>query len=223
MLSEMGSPPRGRGKVPRSMIFQSRSRITPAWAGKRLHHGLCIRCPWDHPRVGGEKSFIYPFPSFCLGSPPRGRGKGRKSTRANMGIRITPAWAGKSECRNAEYPFRRDHPRVGGEKLHGLVFHSFLLGSPPRGRGKVPICSMQLVLPGITPAWAGKRRSPCRCRYSAGDHPRVGGEKAFAVSVPIFSGGSPPRGRGKVDDFAFRGLAHRITPAWAGKSRSILP
>ena len=49
---------------------------------------------------------------------------------------ITPAWAGKSTQVGGTEVILKDHPRVGGEKgssIHGLLF---MLGSPPRGRGK---------------------------------------------------------------------------------------
>ena len=46
----------------------------------------------------------------------------------------------------------------------------------------------------------------------------MGGEKSCcSLSFPR-GGGSPPRGRGKVDDPEGGDLVHRITPAWAGKS-----
>ena len=51
------------------------------------------------------------------------------------------------------------------------------------------------------------------------DHPRVGGEKFSTVFVGFLLPGSPPRGRGKVEDMRKAGLNPRITPAWAGKSR----
>ena len=54
-----------------------------------------------------------------LGSPPRGRGKGKDYATAETMQGITPAWAGKScpaRCRSQSCG---DHPRVGGEKLSG--------------------------------------------------------------------------------------------------------
>ena len=92
----------------------------------------------------------------------------------------------------------RDHPRVGGEKLSLFRFIAFLLGSPPRGRGKA-LPGRQLAEPrGITPAQAGKRLfcppRPLFCR----DHPRMGGEKDLVTKYAREMQGSPPHGRGKV-------------------------
>ena len=69
---------------------------------------------------------------------------------------ITPARAGKRISLSREPSMRRDHPRVGGEKLSCCVSTLAGKGSPPRGRGKVPrfvACAGRI---GITPAWAGK-------------------------------------------------------------------
>ena len=74
------------------------------------------------------------------------------------------------------------------------------MGSPPRGRGK-----------GSYRADPGDQR---------GDHPRVGGEKAFFSGKFDETKGSPPRGRGKAKTVVLNCPSVRITPAWAGKSRT---
>ena len=52
----------------------------------------------------------------------------------------------------------------------------------------------------------------------AWDHPRVGGEKEKKGVKQCGMTGSPPRGRGKVENALLLNLLDRITPAWAGKS-----
>ena len=79
LLRIQGSPPRMRGKLPflrfRSLTF----RITPAYAGKTCYaHALCPPS-WDHPRVCGENPGLRPPPPAVVGSPPRMRGKRRRS------------------------------------------------------------------------------------------------------------------------------------------------
>ena len=116
-LVQIGSPPRGRGKVTRLYALADLEGITPAWAGKRLLSGHVFHGEWDHPRVGGEKISA---PSFCpgtFGSPPRGRGKAERKETAMMLSRITPAWAGKSVTLQRIKKPPGDHPRVGGEKV----------------------------------------------------------------------------------------------------------
>ena len=73
--TEIGSPPRGRGKVKGERKNNVCVGITPAWAGKSAEDEHPQADYGDHPRVGGEK-FIAVFPSDQFqGSPPRGRGK----------------------------------------------------------------------------------------------------------------------------------------------------
>ena len=74
-LPPWGSPPRMRGK-----------------AGSRSASGSACR---DHPRVCGEKQRKW-MPRICTkGSPPRMRGKGIEQSNCRVGMRITPAYAGK--------------------------------------------------------------------------------------------------------------------------------
>ena len=77
---------------------------------------------------------------------------------------------------------------------------------------------MRRVLPGITPAWAGKRVRFPSSASSWRDHPRVGGEKLLSKWGQGWPLGSPPRGRGKDKLVSADGLRFWITPAWAGKS-----
>ena len=133
----LGSPPHRRGKVRPSSKTATPTRITPAWAGKRLLLLEFLLLYRDHPRMGGEKPPIHSWLS--------------------VGTGITPAWAGKRRCTRLDAGHRRDHPRVGGEKEPYSVFRLSQQGSPPHRRGKV---SVMLSIPahiGITPAWAGKR------------------------------------------------------------------
>ena len=152
-----GSPPRGRGKVVGSEELPGVRGITPAWAGKS---GICLlgyNAGGDHPRVGGEKFQLRSVRRSYLGSPPRGRGKAFQGQLLQAVEGITPAWAGKRSRPPARRPFSWDHPRVGGEKPLVHLHDGAGQGSPPRGRGKVPLKLIHRVYQRITPAWAGKR------------------------------------------------------------------
>ena len=70
---------------------------------------------------------------------------------------ITPAWAGKRYIELDALINNGDHPRVGGEKQKNWKIYSVLIGSPPRGRGKVYPALPLYAVTRITPAWAGKR------------------------------------------------------------------
>ena len=133
----LGSPPRMRGKVSRLRYLSRHSRITPAYAGKRILRRLRQISPLDHPRVCGEKCVGSGGQCGAAGSPPRMRGKGTMERKKQSPDRITPAYAGKSPVRVADYRAGEDHPRVCGEKDLELSAETVGLGSPPRMRGKV--------------------------------------------------------------------------------------
>ena len=218
-----GSPPRRQGKANWHCVRRPALRITPAHAGKRTRSWRAYGCPWDHPRVGGEKSTFLNSMSFPPGSPPRRRGKVPNARCFIERQRITPAWAGKSAFRFQSQKASQDHPRVGGEKLGRMAVAISVIGSPPRGRGKVKGTGQIAVRSRITPAWAEKSfsTSPKSCR--AGDHPRMGGEKSAAPFSWTFVTGSPPRRRGKVEAPQVYHRRGGITPAWAGKSPASQP
>ena len=73
--SELGSPPRVRGKASSITGYFGVVRITPACAGKSRFCSWLPAVEGDHPRVCGEKSGSCPCCCLRLGSPPRVRGK----------------------------------------------------------------------------------------------------------------------------------------------------
>ena len=175
-FSFQGSSPRGRGKVPYGPFPLQPARITPAWAGKSQRIGRKTAGKGAHPRVGGEKARGRVRSSCAAGSPPRRRGKECRIFMDYLDEGITPAWAGKSVGCLLWLPARRDHPRVGGEKLRVPLKAACAMGSPPRGRGKAMYDYGNNTAQGspprgrgkgnavftfphwsrITPAWAGK-------------------------------------------------------------------
>ena len=104
-----------------------------------------------------------------------------------------------------------------GEKVARLSAMLMPVGSPPRVRGKVQVCSGVVSEQRITPACAGKRFLESVHNRQKEDHPRVCGEKAV---LPMWTNtrlGSPPRVRGKAFSYSARSRAVGITPACAGK------
>ena len=169
--------------------------------------------------MGGEKVQILLYEDIQKGSPPRGRGKGCLFRLCPIRIGITPAWAGKSCFGEVCVDGLEDHPRVGGEKMRASPRRTYLLGSPPRGRGKVTGYFGVVIRTRITPAWAGKSMEQGGVIKYTKDHPRVGGEKKDSERQPSGAVGSPPRGRGKVTRLYALADMEGITPAWAGKRR----
>ena len=131
-----GSPPHMRGKGKAAGLVREADRITPAYAGKRQSTGCKAENRRDHPRVCGEKGMRSPALKVVLGSPPRMRGKVQFFGYVPRYIRITPAYAGKSQQKLARAQTQKDHPRVCGEKDKVGGQTSDIVGSPPRMRGK---------------------------------------------------------------------------------------
>ena len=155
------------------------------------------------------------------------RGKGVKHRDGRVRVGITPAYAGKSRTLGTGGSGRRDHPRVCGEKFTFFVFCPYVLGSPPRMRGKAWHSALYVFHCGITPAYAGKSFASGYRSQILWDHPRVCGEKPDNGRKNRSGLGSPPRMRGKEIARASEPVKYWITPAYAGKrlkrSRSIVP
>ena len=168
--------------------------------------------------MGGEKMEIMLDVWTYQGSPPRRRGKVQGQLLQAVEVGITPAWAVKSTSTSNWMAARRDHPRVGGEKLGPVMLIKAGRGSPPHGRGKDLTSPTIPSTRRITPAWAGKSGLLPLPARPHGDHPRVGGEKCVSGTWLKCLSGSPPRRRGKVFTPLEDGKPSGIIPAWAGKS-----
>ncbi len=132
-------------------------------------------------------------------------------------VRITPAYAGKSEFPPAFTKVSRDHPRLCGEKPSMNKFPSTEIGSPPPMRGKELPAYATSNYYRITPAYAGKSSLVADTQRRRQDHPRLCGEKGSLRESTRSSAGSPPPMRGKVDVINKLPGINRITPAYAGK------
>ena len=148
-----------RGKVAVFCCAVGAHGITPAYAGKSHSATPCSPAVWDHPRVCGEKAVFDMCSCHSLGSPPRMRGKDVQPCRFGVAVRITPAYAGKSESIDIQGEIERDHPRVCGEKFFAHSFQFCLAGSPPRMRGKETLFPALTPFFRITPAYAGKSKT----------------------------------------------------------------
>ena len=85
-----------RGKARLFRDSYKLTRITPAYAGKRMNVTESVIWRQDHPRLCGEKPAYLLQRSRLHGSPPPMRGKANDTVDPPEQIRITPAYAGKS-------------------------------------------------------------------------------------------------------------------------------
>ena len=111
----------------------------------------------------------------------------------------------------------QDHPRLCGEKLPSSGNSLVTLGSPPPMRGKDIHSGKFYRIPGITPAYAGKRKILGGENGGNQDHPRLCGEKRQSNRKLEIPTGSPPPMRGKGFAPSVLPLPVGITPAYAGK------
>ena len=146
----------------------------------------------------GENPSRSALPSSGRGSPPRVRGKPRRTHGAHTTGGITPACAGKTDIAVILECVCGDHPRVCGENFMAGIRKGYPLGSPPRVRGKPIVRGCVARDPGITPACAGKTHLFQGCDDISEDHPRVCGENLRTCRC--------------------RNVCVRITPACAGKT-----
>ena len=146
-----------RGKEASGRYAHRNTGITPAYAGKSSS-AVCIRVDTgDHPRLCGEKSMFEIGSGSVPGSPPPMRGKVEFRVCGFDRLGITPAYAGKSGNVGESGFYRRDHPRLCGEKLTVAIYSHLFSGSPPPMRGKGFYYRLICKGSGITPAYAGKR------------------------------------------------------------------
>ena len=197
MQKELGSSPRGRGKLFTKVPVPAIMGLIPAWAGKtdwRTFESMRRRA---HPRVGGENLSRPRGWGKSPGSSPRGRGKPHGARSGIPRDGLIPAWAGKTSSSASPRPPSRAHPRVGGENGNGPTAGNPMYGSSPRGRGKPPIAAQGSPVAGLIPAWAGKTLGWNRTTiYLPGSSPRGRGKHSGHMRGEYYVGSSP-RGRGK--------------------------
>ena len=125
------------------------------------------------------------------------RGKAVFGALMLIGIRITPAYAGKSYLIEKMPQKKKDHPRLCGEKHRQSEKCYSSGGSPPPMRGKGLLLLPFLDSLRITPAYAGKSLSTQPYLLTIEDHPRLCGEKIVRFFTSEYCLGSPPPMRGK--------------------------
>ena len=151
LRSKEGSPPRVRGKASHHEVCVLVLGITPAYAGKSSTATLAAHSTGDHPRVCGEKSANPKVRDTMEGASPRMRGKVFFFTGASFCaiFFLEPSGNLLLEPSGSSWV-----------PPDGSIF-VFAIGLPPRVRGKAITFREQDSADGITPAYAGKRWTPC--------------------------------------------------------------
>ena len=135
---------------------------------------------------------------------------------------ITPAGAGKTIKALNQQLSPWDHPRRCGENSDITSQRSYKSGSPPQVRGK-PLQGLSVFRARrITPAGAGKTSFPAKDTARLQDHPRRCGENRTDCYDVRLRKGSPPQVRGKLSSLFALSILDRITPAGAGKTKTMV-
>ncbi len=196
--SRNGSPPHGRG----------------------TRHGGCDK--WQtvlaHPRTGGEHQLLAHRSVGAAGSPPHGRGTPKPWPQRRASGGLTPARAGNTTWPTRSAGGSPAHPRTGGEHDGAWDYDRIITGSPPHGRGTLPLDGARAGRPGLTPARAGNTWRSTGCGPSPTAHPRTGGEHGLVNRRERTIPGSPPHGRGTHLRCGCRNRLGGLTPARAGNT-----
>ena len=111
-------------------------RLIPAHAGKTSGRSEAPLQRATHPRSREENIDAWQLPERHVGSSPLTRGKQTSRGDEVYTLRLIPAHAGKTVCREERSRRSQAHPRSRGENAAGSGAGALGLGSSPLTRGK---------------------------------------------------------------------------------------
>ncbi len=188
--------PRRRGARRHGTGRNRLQRNTPASAGRTRPWPGCSRPATEHPRVGGEHDVGDHGLLNVRGTPPRRRGGRGQRPGLVVGLRNTPASAGRTSPTPSTSSGTPEHPRVGGEDRQRRSVDILATGTPPRRRGGRRAHGFPRHEQRNTSASAGRTSTRTSARSASSEHPRVGGEDASIRMKASTTAGTPPRRRG---------------------------
>ena len=151
-----------------------------------------------HPHAGGENAIV--------------------GIHGSLVPRFTPTRVGKTWGSGIGRTRGTVHPHAGGENIHSPGKLEAVIGSPPRGWGKLAALWQERHQSRFTPTRVGKTHLRALARGGETVHPHAGGENITldGRATPVF--GSPPRGWGKLHTHRGRRVGVRFTPTRVGKT-----
>ncbi len=212
------SPPLARGRRRRVGVPDDRVGLTPARAGKAVPSATAKPHDRTHPRSRGEGRYITEAELATQDSPPLARGRLALDLAAGRDLGLTPARAGKAPAWASRNRSDWTHPRSRGEGATAWGFVVFGRDSPPLARGRPPGFNSSRLVPGLTPARAGKASPSLGTGSSSWTHPRSRGEGPLTLCRFAASQDSPPLARGRHGRQDAGDLVQGLTPARAGKA-----
>ena len=151
----IGTPPRARGRLDRGEVLAVEVRNTPACAGTTGSSASRRPPPAEHPRVRGDDAARGHTSARTDGTPPRARGRQPRLPQDLPDDRNTPACAGTTPPAPGSSTAEWEHPRVRGDDTPTSMEWRWVLGTPPRARGRHADEHGVAVGAGNTPACAG--------------------------------------------------------------------
>ena len=175
-----GSSPHARGTLTGPRPEPPLPRFIPACAGNALPPcGLRLSSP-VHPRMRGERRPLSDDVQVNPGSSPHARGTRRMAAGVVIFSRFIPACAGNAESRQRESGTGAVHPRMRGERSHGVSGRTTVAGSSPHARGTRGLVGRQGRGNRFIPACAGNAsRDLCGGSFPS-VHPRMRGERSIS-------------------------------------------
>ena len=177
---------------------------------------------WAHPRSRGENTDTEVEGIPASGSSPLTRGKPDLVKQQWSGAGLIPAHAGKTTCTHTGSASTAAHPRSRGENRWVTGCLGYKWGSSPLTRGKRAGSSRTRRRRRLIPAHAGKTKQQKETSPPAPAHPRSRGENLQALDADERRWGSSPLTRGKPRGTSPTYPPHRLIPAHAGKTMSLV-
>ena len=130
-----------------------------------------------------------------------------------------PAYAGRTQERSLNAPYRQKHPRIRGENHRDLRRGRFFLETSPHTRGEPSAAVSVLDRPGNIPAYAGRTIYGEDVNLDAEKHPRIRGENHLARLQVRNHAETSPHTRGERCCCATQPDSPGNIPAYAGRTR----
>ena len=129
-----------------------------------------------------------------------------------------PAYAGRTQERSLNAPYRQKHPRIRGENHRDLRRGRFFLETSPHTRGEPSAAVSVLDRPGNIPAYAGRTIYGEDVNLDAEKHPRIRGENHLARLQVRNHAETSPHTRGERCCCATQPDSPGNIPAYAGRT-----
>ena len=129
-----------------------------------------------------------------------------------------PAYAGRTQERSLNAPYRQKHPRIRGENTAAVSSCAPVKETSPHTRGEPGNVLIPLKIAGNIPAYAGRTIGVKDSEVSYQKHPRIRGENEGFRNIRGKIKETSPHTRGELKQKNTRARPTRNIPAYAGRT-----